>query len=97
MTEPGAPLIEPTSKPRLPRHVKLREDVGRNRTVVLSPERVFSPNPVAIAVLKLCDGQRSVADIAAELAKTYDAPTDLILKDIVAMLTDLAAKGVVQT
>ena len=46
-------------------------------------------------MLQLCDGERSVDDIAAELAETYDAPRDRILADIVAMLQDLADKGVV--
>jgi len=97
MSDPRPALITEHSRPRLPRHIKLRQDVGRNRTVVLAPERVFSPNPVAIEVLKLCDGQRSVADIAAELARAYDAPIAVITKDIVGMLTDLAEKGVIQT
>jgi pyrroloquinoline quinone biosynthesis protein D len=92
----AAPLITGESRPRMPRHIKLREDTGRNRTVVLAPERVFSPNPVAIEILKLCDGQRSVAGIASELAKAYDAPLERITKDIVAMLTDLAEKGVIE-
>ena len=96
MSEPKPLLITEQSRPRLPRHIKLRQDAGRNRTVVLAPERVFSPNPVAIEVLKLCDGERSVADIAAELAKAYEAPIELITKDVIAMLTDLAEKGVIQ-
>jgi pyrroloquinoline quinone biosynthesis protein D len=96
MSDPKPPLITELSRPRMPRHIKLRQDAGRNRTVVLAPERVFSPNPVAIEVLKLCDGERSVADIAAELAKAYEAPIELITKDVIAMLTDLAEKGVIQ-
>ncbi len=96
MSEP-TPLITTQSRPHLPRHIKMREDAGRNRTVLLGPERVFSPNPVAIEVIKLCDGARSVADIADELAKAYNAPIELITKDIIAMLTDLVEKGVVRT
>ena len=97
MTEAKPPLITEQSRPRMPRHIKLREDASRNRKVLLAPERVFSPNPVAIEVLKLCDGERSVAEIAAELVKAYEAPVELISKDIIAMLTDLAEKGVIQT
>lgn len=96
MSEPKPPLVTEQSRPRMPRHIKLRRDAGRNRTVVLAPERVFSPNPVAIEVLKLCDGERSVAVIVGELAKAYDAPLELITKDVIAMLTDLAEKGVIQ-
>ena len=42
---------------------------ARDRWLILAPERVFTPDAIAVAVLKLCDGQRSVADIAGELAK----------------------------
>ena len=48
-----------------------------------------------MAVLKLCDGSRSVAIIAGELAQAYKAPMERILADIVPMLQDLADKGVV--
>jgi pyrroloquinoline quinone biosynthesis protein D len=88
-------MIGASSKPALPRHIKLRHDVVRERWTVLAPERVFSPDPIAVAVLQLCNGQRTVDDIAGELARTYNAPKEQILADIVAMLQDLADKGVV--
>jgi pyrroloquinoline quinone biosynthesis protein D len=100
MTEPAtppAPLIASTSRPQIPRHIKIREDAGRNRTILLGPERVFTPNRVAFDVIQLCDGQRTVADIATELAKSYDAPIERITDDIIVMLTDLVEKGVVRT
>ena len=43
----------------------MRHDTARARWVILAPERVFTPDPVAVAVLKLCDGSRSVDTIAA--------------------------------
>jgi pyrroloquinoline quinone biosynthesis protein D len=99
MSEPGKParlLIEADSKPVLPRHIKLRHDTVRDRWTILAPERVFSPDPVALAVLQLCDGRRTVDDIAQELTRTYGAPQGQILNDIVEMLQDLVDKGVVQ-
>ena len=54
------------------------------------------PDEIAVAVLKLCDGARIVDDIAGELAKEYNAPTEEIVADIIAMLQDLADKGVVK-
>ena len=88
-------IIEPASAPRLPRHVKMRRDTARDCWLILAPERVFTPDAVAVAVLQLCDGSRTVEAIAAELAKTYDAPAGRILEDIVPMLQGLADKGVV--
>lgn len=89
-------VIGAASRPMLPRHVKLRRDEARERWTILAPERVFSPDAVAVAVLQLCDGARSTDDIAAELARSYAAPKAQILADVTAMLQDLADKGVVQ-
>ncbi|HJU31292.1 MAG TPA: pyrroloquinoline quinone biosynthesis peptide chaperone PqqD [Hyphomicrobiaceae bacterium] len=88
-------IVDARSLPRLPRHIKMRHDGTRGRWLILAPERVFTPDAVAVAVLKLCDGSRSVEAIAAELARAYDAPCERILADIVPMLQDLADKGVV--
>jgi pyrroloquinoline quinone biosynthesis protein D len=44
-------------------------------------------------VLQLCDGARSVADMADQLARKYAAPREAIAGDVIAMLQDLADKG----
>jgi pyrroloquinoline quinone biosynthesis protein D len=90
-------MIEGATRPLIPPYIKLRHDEGRGRWLVLAPERIFEPDDTAVEVLKLCDGQRTVADIANLLAKEYNAPQQEILGDIVAMLQDLADKGVVKT
>jgi pyrroloquinoline quinone biosynthesis protein D len=94
-SQPKRVVVGPRSAPKLPRHIKMRHDAARNRWLILAPERVFTPDPIAVAVLKLCDGSRSVQSIAAELAQTYNAPGEQILADIVPMLQGLADKGVV--
>ncbi len=88
-------IIAQSSRPVLARHVKLRQDAVRGRWVILAPERVFTPDAVAVAVLQLCDGSRSVGEIAGELAQTYNAPIERILSDITELLQGLADKGVV--
>ena len=87
------PTIAADSVPRLPRHVKLRHDKARDRWLILVPERVLVPDDTAVAVLSRVDGARSVRDIAGDLARTYQAPVDVILADSVALLQDLADKG----
>jgi pyrroloquinoline quinone biosynthesis protein D len=88
-------IIGAASRPALPRHIKMRHDAARDRWIILAPERVFTPDPIAVAVLQLCDGARSLEAIATELAETYNAPQDQILADITALLQELADKGVV--
>ena len=86
--------ISDTSVPRLPRGVKLRFDKERDKWVVLAPERVFVPDPIALEILKRCDGNANVAAIVDDLAATFNAPRDVILKDVSALLQDLTDKGV---
>lgn len=88
-------IVETTTRPKLPRHIKLRHDEGRGRWLILAPERVFEPDDTSVEVLKLCDGERTVTDIANILSEAYQAPADVIATDITDMLQDLADKGVV--
>ena len=89
--------MEPSARPRLPNHVILRHDAGRNRWVLLAPERVLTPDPVAVDVLKLVDGERTAEDISRELARDYNAPFERILTDVTALLDLLVDKGVIVT
>jgi len=95
--QPTRLIVEQSTRPVLPRHIKLRHDAGRDAWVLLAPERVFKPDATAVEVLKLCDGQRTVADIAGELSAAFNAPSDVILTDVIAMLQDLADKGVIKS
>jgi pyrroloquinoline quinone biosynthesis protein D len=89
-------LIGADSVPALPRHIKLRHDTARNRWMILAPERVLMPDAIALEVLQLCDGRRSVAAIAEALAGQYAAPPERILGDVTSLLQDLADKGVIR-
>jgi len=89
--------MDGSAKPRLPRGVKLRRDEVRQRWTLLAPERIFEVDATAAAVLELCDGERELAAIVGELAARYNAPKDVIEKDVVAMLGDLEAKRVLET
>jgi pyrroloquinoline quinone biosynthesis protein D len=81
--------------PSFRRGIKFRFDAVRDAWIVLAPERLFLPDDHAVEVLKLVDGARTVADIADELCARFDAPRDVVLADVVAMLDDLAERGVV--
>jgi pyrroloquinoline quinone biosynthesis protein D len=85
--------VSEASRPVLPRHAKLKFDETRKVWVILAPERVLAPDEIAVEVLKLCDGKRSVAEMVDLLAAKYAAPREAIATDVVAMLQDLADKG----
>ncbi len=90
----GPVTISADSVPRLPPGVKLRFDKRRDTWMVLAPERLFVPDPIALEVIKRCDGAASVSAIVDDLAKTFDADRAVIEKDVNALLQDLADKGV---
>src|SRR3954470_23947173 len=85
--------VSETSRPVLPRHARLKFDETRQVWVILAPERVLAPDEIAVEILKLCDGVRSVGDIVNLLAEKYAAPRDAIGADVIVMLQDLADKG----
>jgi pyrroloquinoline quinone biosynthesis protein D len=89
--------IHAQSRPHLPRGVRLKRDEARERWTLLAPERIFEIDDTAATVLELCDGERDLAGIVAELAVRYAAPPEVIEKDVVAMLADLKAKRVLET
>jgi pyrroloquinoline quinone biosynthesis protein D len=93
MVGPRHISVSEASKPILPRHAKLKFDETRKVWVILAPERVLAPDEIAVEVLQLCDGVRSVADIADQLAQKYAAPREAIMSDVITMLQDLADKG----
>ncbi|MGD1879135.1 MAG: pyrroloquinoline quinone biosynthesis peptide chaperone PqqD [Kiloniellaceae bacterium] len=86
--------ITEDSVPGLPRGVKLRFDKQRDQWVLLAPERLFVLDAIALEIVKRCDGEASVAQIVNDLAETFAAPRDVILKDVGALLQDLADKRI---
>jgi pyrroloquinoline quinone biosynthesis protein D len=93
MAPPKRAEVAPQSVPALPRGVRLRFDQARDAWVLLAPERVLMPDPIAIEILKRCDGKANVAAIVDDLAATYAAERSQIEADVIAMLQDLADKG----
>jgi len=84
--------IGPESRPAFTRYSRLHNDRARERFVVLAPERAYELNEIGVAVLRLCDGRRSVADISTQLAADYKAPVEIVSKDVVTLLQVLADK-----
>ncbi len=69
-----------TSIPALWRLARLDFDPVRQQRILLYTEGVVLLNDTGAAILDLCDGRRSVADVAAVLQDRYrcDVTTDVI-------------------
>ena len=85
--------VSGVTRPVLPRHARLKFDETRQRWVILAPERVLAPDDIAVEILQLCDGARSVSDVVEVLAAKYAADRTEIGADVIAMLQDLADNG----
>lgn len=82
--------------PAFRRGVKFRFDAVREAWVLLAPEKLFMPDEIAVEILKLVDGARSIDAIVDDLSARYDAPRDLIAADVIGALDDLSRRGAVQ-
>ncbi len=89
-------VISRKSKPSLPKHVRIQFDPVRHAYAVLSPERVFWPNEVSLAILNRCDGGTPVSEIIASLAVEYDAPEAEVADDVTAFLQEWTDKLLVK-
>jgi pyrroloquinoline quinone biosynthesis protein D len=86
-TRPMA-TVDDSARPRLARHVRMRFDAARGQYALLSPEAVWVINDTGAAIVELCDGRRTIAEIQSELRSRYDQVTD---SDVRRFVTDLVA------
>ena len=82
-----------SGRPRLAPYVRLTFDPARQRHVLLAPETITVLNGTGAAVLRLCDGTRTVAEIVAELGDRYDT---VVADEVRAFLDRLVAKRCVE-
>jgi pyrroloquinoline quinone biosynthesis protein D len=66
------PMDSDNGRPRLAPQVRLTFDPARQQYVLLAPETVTLLNDTGAAILDLCDGERTVAEILTELRSRYD-------------------------
>ncbi|MEQ3552540.1 pyrroloquinoline quinone biosynthesis peptide chaperone PqqD [Pseudonocardia nematodicida] len=88
--------IPGNARPRLGAHVRMRPDRATGGYVLLGPETVVVLNQTGHAVLRLCDGERTVDQIVASLVEGYDgADTDVVGEQVRDYLSRLAARNLV--
>ncbi len=83
--------IPMTARPRLAPQARVQWDPVREKQVLLIPEGVLLLNATGAAILALCNGQRSLSAIIAELNAQYNGAVD---QDVLTFLERLAQKRV---
>ena len=81
------------TRPRLAAGVRLHWDRVREQHVLLYPEGALVLNPTAADVLDLCDGSRTLDDIAEVLSGRYDGAD--VRDDVEELVAAIASRGLV--
>jgi len=81
--------LTPASIPSLWRLARLNFDPVRQQHVLLYPEGAMMLNESGAAILELCDGQRSISQIAKILDERYHCD---VLADVTEYLSQLEEK-----
>jgi len=79
--------------PMLATGVRLHWDKVRERHVLIYPEGALALNATAAEVLELCDGKRTIDDIAGVLGERYDGAD--VSADVAELVAAIEAKGLV--
>ena len=74
-----------TVRPAIARGMRLQWEPAQEAHVLLYPEGMVRLNGSAGAILSRCDGVRTLADIVADLERTYD--TSGLAEDVRAFVT----------
>jgi coenzyme PQQ biosynthesis protein PqqD len=90
-------VVDAAFVPRLARKARLKHDRHSQKTMLLYPERGLELNDAAAAIAAKLDGARTIAAIAEELAAEHEgAPREAIEKDVIAFVTMLQGKGLLE-
>ncbi|MCZ7660273.1 MAG: pyrroloquinoline quinone biosynthesis peptide chaperone PqqD [Xanthobacteraceae bacterium] len=96
MNDTAPRSLSPDARPRLPRGVRLVHNEAQGGWLLLAPERVFKPDPIAVEIVKRCTGTATLAEIVDDLAATFNAPRERVMADVTALLSGLADKKLLE-
>lgn len=79
------------SRPRLVPKAMLKHDKVRDADLLLLPERVVKLNTSGAAILRLCDGSRTVRELVDRLEEEFGATG--LTDDVLTFLRDARDQG----
>src|SRR5215208_8486431 len=90
---PDSRVLTADSRPKLWRLARLDYDPVRQRPVLLYPEGAVLLNDTGAAILELCDGSRTVRQIAGTLSERYQVD---VSADVTEYLDQMASRELVR-
>jgi coenzyme PQQ biosynthesis protein PqqD len=86
--------IDPEMRPVLASKARLRRDRKSGRCLLLYPERGMELNATGAAIVELCTGEPTVAEIVQVLTERYSpTPGDVIEREVYGFLSALRERA----
>ena len=84
-------------QPRLAARARLKFDPIAEQELILFPEAALVLNETGAAIVRLCDGARSINEIVDLLSKNYgNAERDALMREVMDFLDTIRARGLLQ-
>ncbi len=88
---------ERTWRPRLASRARLKFDSVANQEMLLFPEAALLLNETGAAIVRLCDGERSIDQIIDGLAAKFrGADRNVLRHEVESFLESIRARGLLQ-
>jgi pyrroloquinoline quinone biosynthesis protein D len=88
---------EGTWRPRLAARARLKFDSIAQQQMLLFPEAALLLNETGAAIVRLCDGARSIDEIIDDLVKTFrGADRETLRLEVEKFLASIRARGLLQ-
>jgi pyrroloquinoline quinone biosynthesis protein D len=89
--------VDDAWRPRLAARARLKFDPIAKNEMLLFPEAALALNETGAAIVRLCDGTRSVNEIVDQLSKEFrNAGHDALTREVVNFLDTIRARGLLQ-
>ena len=84
-------------RPRLAARARLKFDPIAQQEMLLFPEAALALNETGAAIVRLCDGARSIDEIVDQLLQKYgNADRDALMREVAGFLKTIRARGLLQ-
>jgi pyrroloquinoline quinone biosynthesis protein D len=84
-------------RPRLAARARLKFDPVAKQELIMFPEAALALNETGAAIIRLCDGARSINQIVDLLSKNYgNADRDALTREVMDFLDTIRARGLLQ-
>ena len=83
-------------RPRLAARARLKFDPIANQEMILFPEAALALNETGAAIVRLCDGARSIDQIVEQLSINFRSDRDALMREVVDFLGMIRARGLLQ-